>query len=134
MAEALARIALRRRGLDRWEAASAGLAAFAGDEATALARAVVVRRGESLEAHRSRPLSPYAVEGARLVLTMTLAQREALRRLFPDHRRKILLLAEAAGDEGEIDDPFGGDVEVYEAVAARIEVLLDRLLEKMAGS
>lgn len=148
MAAVLADAMLRRRGMDgRWAVASAGVAAFVGDEATALARSVVARRGLSLEGHRSRRLSAYDVEGAHLVLTMTLAQRDALRRLYPEFRERIFLLAEAAGrglstqEEGrepeggggpsslrEIEDPFGGDGADYEAAAALLEELIDRLL------
>ncbi|QVL35102.1 hypothetical protein [Aminirod propionatiphilus] len=150
MAAALADAMLRRRGMDgRWEVASAGVAAFAGDEATPLARSVVARRGLSLEGHRSRPLSAYDVEMARLVLTMTLAQRDALRHLYPEFRERIFLLSEAAGrtlsgqeresEAGgvpspllEIEDPFGGDGADYEDAAALLEELIDRLLMTIA--
>ncbi|MBL3593792.1 MAG: low molecular weight protein arginine phosphatase [Synergistaceae bacterium] len=161
MAEAMARSFLRREGKDCfWSVASAGLAAFPGDEAAAEARDVMAARGLSLDGHRSRRLSVYDVDEARWILTMTFAQRQAVRGLYPEAERRIRLLAEAASDEAasvlarydealsqedragasrlaaaaevyDIPDPFGGAVDSYRFVASRLESLLDLLVKKL---
>lgn len=163
MAEVLASSILEKQGKSVcWETASAGIAAFPGDEATTEARAVMAQRGLDLSRHRSRRVTVYDVEEAHLVLTMTMAQREALRRLFPDFTSRIRLLAEVACNEAaaslqkydelradgdfrqaaavaallephEIPDPIGEEVSAYEAVAEKLEKMLFLLLENLSA-
>lgn len=103
------------------ELRSAGLTASEGAEASPLARAVVERHGGGLENHRSHRITAEDLDWADLVLTMTRAQRDSLRRLRPDPGR-ILTLAEFAGaGEADVADPFGGQAHDYEAAYREIE-------------
>src|SRR5215207_8840018 len=70
LAEGIARDELQRRGWANVEVASAGLAAHAGAAASEFAVSVAERHGVSLDAHRSRSITPELVEWADLVLAM----------------------------------------------------------------
>lgn len=70
-----------------YRAESAGLAAFHGDPATDAAIRVMANLGYSdLSGHRSRALSPWLVDQAEWILTMTAAQALTLRQIFPGMR------------------------------------------------
>ena len=52
--------------------------------------------------------------------------------LFGDTAKdKVYTLCEYAGIEGDIEDPYGGDMEEYEEVAQIIYVALQAIAEKL---
>lgn len=107
-------LALKKMAADPFFAkdqiASAGLAAFSGDSASAGSLKVAENHGLSLEKHRSQALTPYHLEAADQVLTMTRDQAEALQVRYPEFAEKIRPLAKE-----DILDPYGGDDAIYEA-------------------
>jgi len=130
MAAALAEAFLRTEGIEGVEVLSAGEAACEGMGVAPEAAEVMGEKGLDLSAHRARFLREEMVAGADLVLTMTWAQRERLRELWPQHADRIFVLKEyAAGgrapkDTGrtcDVADPLGGGVEVYRRCARELE-------------
>lgn len=133
LAEALMRARLQERGWAHVEVASAGTHAAEGAPASIGAQAAARRAGLDVQGHRSRPLTPELVAWADLVLVMGHAHRRAVERL--GGAGKVALLADFARgtDEGrEIADPFGGDVEDYEATVAELRPLVDAVLDRLA--
>jgi len=63
--------------------------------------------------HRSRPVTRELVDSADAVVAMTRAHRDALVRAFPDAGNKITTLMHWAGEDADVPDPFGNNVEVY---------------------
>ncbi len=61
-------------------------------------------------------------ESADLVLTMTLEHKWAL----PDDK-KVYTLKEAAGECGNVADPYGGNAEIYEKCAEEIKNLIEKI-------
>ncbi|MDE2143466.1 MAG: low molecular weight protein arginine phosphatase, partial [Elusimicrobia bacterium] len=61
-------------------------------------------------------------------LAMTARQRDFLHDAFPEHRRKIVLLSERAGQAGDVNDPIGKSWPEYQACRKTISAALDRLL------
>ena len=59
---------------------------------------------------------------------MTTAQKMLLSEVAGD---KTYTLCEYAGTEGDIADPFGGDLEEYEEVAQMIYFALQSISEKL---
>ena len=98
--------------------ASAGIAAMAG--APAAEQATYVMNGQGLEIgdHASQPITERTAQVADLILTMTNGHRQALISHWPmlEPRTKTLRV-----DGGDISDPIGSPVEVYEACAEQIE-------------
>lgn len=130
MAEGILRDEARKRNIGI-EVASAGIFAVDGDRASKGARLSMKSRG-GLPDHRSRFLDDEVMEWADLVLVMTGAHKRNLLTRYPQMEDKTYLLHEfATGREIDVDDPFGGPLEVYEAVRMQLEEAVKRLLDKI---
>lgn len=135
MAEALFnQVAATRHAPVRAE--SAGLAAFNGDEISSnAARVLLDNYGIDYSSHRSRRLNEHMLEQAQWVLTMTTGQSEALRHAFPAFAEKIqplkrFALVSSDAVQGDISDPYGGDLQTYTATAVDISKSIAELFHK----
>ena len=108
--------------------ASAGLFATDGAPASAEAMVAMKKYGIDLSEHKSQQINNFLVEKSDLILTMTAGHKMVFGELAKD---KVYTLCEYAGVEGDIDDPFGGDVEEYEEVAEMIYFALQAIVEKI---
>ncbi|MDA8194609.1 MAG: low molecular weight protein arginine phosphatase [Thermaerobacter sp.] len=126
MAEALWKARVGTGGIPAW---SAGVSAWSGQPAQALAVEAVAALGGDLSIHLSRDLSE-VTENPWRVLTMTAAQTDAVKALRPEWASRTSLLTEFVGDCGDIPDPIGQGREAYAAAAARLKELLARLPEQ----
>lgn len=117
MAEAVG----RRMG---WASASAGILADEGAPMAKNARASLERAGLPVADHASRRPTRELVAWADVVLAMEASQREALVAAFPWARGWTMTITAFGGEAGDVPDPVGGSVEVYDATLARIETLL----------
>jgi len=128
MAEGLLRRKAAEVGLaDRLQISSAGVAAV--DNLAPSAHAVVVmgKRGIDISAHRSRQLREHMAATADLILTMTAAHKRELIFTLPEYVDRTHTLHEWAGLTGAVQDPFGGPLARYEACAAQLSELIDRI-------
>jgi protein-tyrosine-phosphatase len=131
MAEAIARaeLAMRRGRRPPVSVLSAGTAVRAGapmtPEAAVALRSLEVEPGR----HRARPLTPGLVERAEAIYCMTAEQRQAVLRLLPAAGGKTWCI----DPEGDVPDPIGSTVEVYENCARRLrDLVCGRLAERLA--
>jgi protein-tyrosine phosphatase len=109
---------------------SAGVAAFPGDGPAEPAVVVAREYGAQLDAHRSRPVNPELLGEATHVLAMTAAHAALLTTRFSG----IGPVPELLGGTGaDLDDPIGGDLDVYRACAEAIRAHLERLLPGWLG-
>lgn len=132
MAEALLKDKIRKCNAARQvSAASAGIAAWNDGQASYGACYVMEKRGLDLRLHRSRRLVKEDVRSADLLLTMTASHKAAVLSLLPEALHKVFTLAEFAGENGDVPDPYGGDVAVYEVCATEIEKILEKCWEKI---
>ncbi|MFZ1946554.1 MAG: low molecular weight protein arginine phosphatase [bacterium] len=121
MAEAIARAEIERARLEGVRVSSAGLQAIASTRTSRNALAATAELGAKLKARAARPLTRLRVARADLVLTMTEAQKLRITALWPLAREKIWTLAEFSGSgRAGIDDPAGGDLDVYMACALQL--------------
>ena len=108
---------------------SAGLHASRGMHATPEAVESVQAFGAALSSHLSQPATAEGgglLRRADVIYTMTSAHREELVDLFPWAERKTFRL----DPEGDIADPIGAPLAVYQRVARRLAaVIQDRLNE-----
>jgi len=88
---------------------------------------VMAGRGIDLSGHRSAAVGPGDIRQADRVVAMTRSHREQLLAMCPEEADKIALL----DPEGDVVDPAGGEVEQYEACAARIETSLRSRVEEL---
>lgn len=131
MAEALLKRALKARGREDIVVESAGLSATSGTPASWNACLAMKEMGIELNLHRARPMFESKLDGA-LILTMTRAQAEYVRRVIPDGR--VEALRDYAGLNGDIDDPYGGPLEEYMKtallIAEAVEAAADKLISE----
>ena len=132
MAAALLQDRLKAWGVaDAVEVSSAGIAAWTGQAASAAAIEVMARQGLALAAHRARQIDSGQVYANDLVLAMTRSHKESLLCIAPGARNKIFTLAEYAGLDAAVADPFGGAVQVYQACADQLAEVLDASRNKI---
>jgi len=132
LAEALMRRALEQRDLGRIEVLSAGTGAWDGAPASEGAYLVGLERGLDLSSHRARLLTRELVEDADLVLTMARHHRARVDELGGEGR--VHVLGEYAGREGddtEVSDPFGGDLDVYRETCRQLETFIEAVVERV---
>ncbi|TWU39183.1 arsenate reductase/protein-tyrosine-phosphatase family protein [Novipirellula artificiosorum] len=130
MAETLLREQLRKHTgcEDAVRVLSAGVAAGCGAGASPQAVAVMGKRGLDLTGHSSRPLDESVMHVADLVLTMTRGHRAAILAAWPDMHDRVFTLRR---DGGDIADPVGMAVEVYQACADQIDCELEKWMDSL---
>ncbi|HEY8552519.1 MAG TPA: ribose 5-phosphate isomerase B [Thermaerobacter sp.] len=138
MAASYLRQALAEAGVAGVRVESAGLHAVPGLPAAAEAQEVVARDGLSLADHRSRPLDEGAAAAADLILAMTRAQAEELRRRFPAVAERVALWREwAAGSplaDADVPDPFGQGLTDYQLLARQLRREAAMVARRIAAS
>lgn len=118
---------LERRGI---MVMSAGVLAIAGLRASEPAVEALRAVGIDLSGHRSRPLTPELIHQADVIYTMTRAHARSVRAMFPSAAEKILPL----DPERDIEDPMGGGLAEYQALAMELQSLVRaRLNERDFG-
>jgi protein-tyrosine-phosphatase len=133
LAASLLERALKERSVEM-TVASAGTGAWDGAPASEGAYLVGLERGLDLSGHRARLLSRELVEQADLILTMARHHRARVDELGGEGR--VFVLGEYAGREGddvEVSDPFGGDLEVYRDTCVELEALAAAVAERLAA-
>ncbi len=108
---------------------SAGIFAADGESASENAVTVLSEYGIDLTEHRSQPVTEDLINQCDLILTMTEGQKQILKPLAGD---KVYTLTEYAGLEGDINDPYGGDLEEYYQTAGQIYDALVDVAEKIS--
>lgn len=96
----------------------------------------------SMREHRSRLINCSMVESRDLVVAMDVWQLELLKRLFPEHERKMVLLPlyDRERDRYEdrywkynIADPYGKGIEHYVDCYRRMSVVLRNFIDVVGG-
>ena len=124
--------ALQGRGAADIEVASAGTGAWDGAPVSEGAYLVGLERGLDLSGHRARLLTRELVDESDLILTMARHHRARVDELGGEGQ--VFVLGEYAGregDEAEVSDPFGGDLDVYRDTCAELEALIDTAVERI---
>ena len=99
---------------------SAGIYAADGNKASDNAIATLSGRKIDIKNHRARAFTPEILHAAHLVLTMTNNHKDAIITAFPEFSHKVNTLSEAASENKDVSDPYGGDIDVYRLCADEI--------------
>lgn len=113
------------------EVASAGLATEDGLRASSFAIEAVAELGGDLREHRSQRLTDKLVEEASLILTMTQAHKNLLLSRYPQAQNRTFTIAEYADGTGDVEDPFGGSLEIYRNTAKVLQRLVEKLIMEL---
>ncbi|MCL2753638.1 MAG: low molecular weight protein arginine phosphatase [Defluviitaleaceae bacterium] len=106
---------------------SAGVFAYDGDGASSNSIKCALVSGLSLDAHAAKRVSLENIEGARLVVCLTISHEAHLLEAFPKYKEKITTFGELCGNNEDISDPFGGSLEVYQNCAAQIKQCIEKI-------
>jgi len=125
MAEVLFKQEVVRRGeAGQWQIQSAGTWTEAGVPATQFSQVVMERRQIDLTQHRSQPVDGELLRAADVILVMTHNHRESLQAEFPEIAERVYLLSQLIDRQFDIEDPYGGSLDDYEACADDIQKIL----------
>jgi protein-tyrosine phosphatase len=125
MAEALFKQEVVRRGeAGQWHIQSAGTWTEAGVPATQFSQVVMERRQIDLTQHRSRPVDGELLRAADVILVMTHNHRESLQAEFPEIADRVYLLSQLIDRQFDVEDPYGGSLDDYQACADDIQKIL----------
>lgn len=136
----MAEVLLRARMPESWrnevEVSSAGTFAWNGQPASATAVDVLSEIGIDLSSHRARHLEEEIVQSADLIVVMAEEHARFVRELDPEAAPKVLMLGELdqERESADIDDPIGGDREVYAASRDEIDRLVSRLIRYISDN
>lgn len=135
LAEALLRRALEEAGRTDIAVASAGTGAWDGAPASEGSYLVALEHGLDLSAHRARLLTRAMVEESQLILAMSRTHLARVRELGGAGRAHLLgEYGGFAGPRGEIDDPFGGDLDEYRATIKTLSGLMPAVASRVNGA
>ena len=125
MAEALFKQEVMRRSeAGQWQIQSAGTWTEPGVPATQFSQVVMERRRIDLTQHRSQPVDGELLRAADVILVMTHNHRESLQAEFPEIAERVYLLSQLIDRQFDIEDPYGGSLDDYEACADDIQKIL----------
>ena len=134
MAESIARKAALERGLSDVEITSAGTSAWDGAPASDGALLVGLERSSDLSGHRSRQITRELVDSHDLILAMGPHHLERVEALGGKGKAYLLTsYASRGASDRPVNDPFGGDLEVYRLAYDELEREIQRVFDRIAA-
>lgn len=113
---------------------SAGVSVIAGSKATQNASFVLKDfLGIDISERKAVQLTPDIILKADLVLTMTNYIKDVIVHKFPDSKSLVYTLNEFVGINGDVVDPFGGDMLIYRKTLKQLNNGVLLLIEKLKG-
>ncbi len=134
LAEALARKVIIERGLSDFDVVSAGTSAWDGAPASDGALLVGLERGLDLGQHRSQTLTKELLRDADLVLAMGPHHLERIEALGGgQHAYLITDFASRGASTRPINDPIGGELDMYRGTADELELEVRRVFDRITA-
>lgn len=134
LADAIARKIAVERGLGDVEIVSAGTSAWDGAPASDGALLVGMERGLDLSQHRAQTLTRDLVREAALVLAMGPHHLERIEALGGSGKSWLLTDFASRGEVTRpINDPIGGELDVYRSTADELEQEMRRVFDRITA-
>jgi protein-tyrosine-phosphatase len=134
LAEAIARKVIIERGLSDVEIHSAGTSAWDGAPASDGALLVGMERNLDLSQHRAQTLTRELVRDADLVLAMGPHHLERIEALDGGgHAYLITDFASRGLSARPVNDPIGGELELYRATADELQQEVRRVFDRITA-
>lgn len=134
LADAVARKVVIERALADMEIVSAGTSAWDGAPASDGALLVGMERGLDLSQHRAQTLTRELVRTADLVLAMGPHHLERIEALGGTGKAWLLTDYASRGSSSRpINDPIGGELEVYRATADELDLEVRRVFDRVTA-
>ena len=134
LAEAIARRVIIERGLNDVEVASAGTSAWEGSPASDGAMLVGLERGLDLNQHRAQVLTREIVAQHDIILAMGPHHLERVEALGGTGKAYTLAgFASHGRSERAINDPMGGELDVYRETYVELEREIRKVIDRVAA-
>ena len=134
LAEAIARRVIIERGLNDVEVASAGTSAWEGSPASDGAMLVGLERGLDLNQHRAQVLTREIVAHHDIILAMGPHHLERVEALGGTGKAYTLAgFASHGRSERAINDPMGGELDVYRETYVELEREIRKVIDRVAA-
>lgn len=132
MAECITRHLIVERKIPDIEVSSAGTSAWADASASDGAILVGLEHQIQISNHRARPLTRELVDDADLVLAMGPHHLERIEAMGGEGKAHLLTAYASHGAVStEVNDPFGGDLDVYRLTLVELERELQQVLDRV---
>jgi protein-tyrosine-phosphatase len=132
LAEGIARHLIAERQLTDISVGSAGTSAWPDAPASDGSLLVAMEHGIDLGEHRARPLAPDIVAASDLILVMGPHHLDRVEALGGTGRSFLLTAyASHSADTSPVNDPFGGDLDVYRATFDELYRGIGRVLDRV---
>ena len=130
MAEAI----LRSKEIDNVTVRSAGINTIDGIPIAENAKTLIEQANMPYTA-TSKVVTSENVEWADYIITMTVAHKHALLQLFPEAHDKVYTLKGFKNPklDDDVQDPYGGNLVVYEQTFKELSILFDGFEQKLTG-
>lgn len=115
-------------------AISCGISVMQGSR-TSTNASITIKNNLNLDIkdRKAVPITSSIVSNCDIILTMTTYIKNVLIQKYPQSSKKIFTLNEYVGIEGDIIDPFGGNIDVYnktfEALKKSISLVVHKIKE-----
>lgn len=118
------------------EVYSCGIYAETGDCATYNAQEAASEYGADISNHRATNIRDSKIEEMDIILCATISHKQSVLYLHPELEGKVFTMKEYAkldknGQDMDIKDPWGYDMDVYENCAKEIKECLDIIVDKI---
>lgn len=136
MAEGMMKKLIEDNKIENVEVCSCGIYAETGDYATYNAIEAARVYGADISRHRATNIRDSKIEEMDLILCATTSHKQSVLFLYPDLQGKVYTMKEFAGldingQDMDIKDPWGYDLNVYYNCAQEIEESLEKIVEKI---
>jgi len=130
MAEVIARDVFEKKNVEAG-IISRGISVFSDTEASVNSKKAVEELGLSLDGFRSHQLTYEDIDWADIVITMTGSHKNVVAGACIEKGKELYTIAEAAREENDVSDPFGGDIDVYRACAKQIKAYIEKIADRL---
>ncbi len=113
-----------------WETASRGIVVLFPEPFNKKLEMVLYSRGLHTLSKNSVPLEPEELREGTLVLTVSLMDKVKLMEAF-DYQEDVYTIKEFLNEDGEITNPYGEDVDVYEACYEEMHGCMERVVGQL---
>ena len=133
MAEGMMKKLLDDKNKSNIEVCSSGIYAETGDYATYNAVEAAKKYGADISNHRATNIRDSKIEEMDVILCATLSHKQSVLYLYPNLKGKVYTMKEYAGldkngQDMDIKDPWGYDINVYYNCAQEIEETLEKIV------
>ncbi|WP_326511681.1 low molecular weight protein arginine phosphatase [Clostridium intestinale] len=111
---------------------SAGISVFPGSKTSNNSKELIFSNlGVDFSNRKAVQLTNIELDDAHIILTMTSSMKRALIDALTYGSQKVYTLCEYVGENGDVIDPYGGDLAIYEKTYSQLEKLINKLLLKI---